>query len=105
MASLGRRRARAGGGDRLDRSRMHGGQRLLIKRRARTTEPWKTLVYHRYPKLGVVCDTSDHFILGLSGRSRTAPRRGRVSIADRRRPTARRLSLVVATLATTRKQP
>jgi Transposase DDE domain len=35
----------------------------FIKRRVRATEPWKTVVYHRYAKLGVVCDTSDHFIL------------------------------------------
>jgi hypothetical protein len=35
----------------------------FIKRRVRTSEPWKTLVYHRYPKLGLVCDTRQHFIL------------------------------------------
>ena len=35
----------------------------FIKRRVRAAEPWKTVVYHRYAKLGVVCDTSDHFIL------------------------------------------
>jgi hypothetical protein len=35
----------------------------FIKRRVRSNEPWKTVVYHRYAKLGVVCDTADHFIL------------------------------------------
>ena len=45
----------------------------FIKRRARTTEPWKTLVYHRYPKLGVVCDTSDHFILACQARRGPRP--------------------------------
>ena len=25
--------------------------------------PWKTVVYHRFPKLGVVCDVETHFIL------------------------------------------
>jgi Transposase DDE domain len=37
----------------------------FIKRRVRTGEPWKTVVYHRYAKLGVVCNTQDHFILSL----------------------------------------
>lgn len=35
----------------------------FIRRRNRITGPWKTVVYHRYPKLGLVCDTSCHFIL------------------------------------------
>jgi hypothetical protein len=37
----------------------------FVKRRHRVTLPWKTVVYHRYPKLGVVCDTSCHFILSI----------------------------------------
>jgi hypothetical protein len=37
----------------------------FVKRRHRVSEPWKTVVYHRYPKLGVVCDTSCHFILSI----------------------------------------
>jgi hypothetical protein len=37
----------------------------FIKRRVRTSEPWKTVIYHRYAKLGVVCDTDQHFILSL----------------------------------------
>lgn len=37
----------------------------FVRRRHRVNLPWKTLVYHRYPKLGVVCDTSCHFILSM----------------------------------------
>jgi hypothetical protein len=35
----------------------------FVRRRNRVAEPWKTVVYHHYPKLGVVCDGDDHFIL------------------------------------------
>lgn len=35
----------------------------FIRRRARRDQPWKTVVYHHYAKLGVVCDTRQHFIL------------------------------------------
>ncbi len=35
----------------------------FVRRRTRVSEPWKTVVYHHYPKLGVVCDGDDHFIL------------------------------------------
>jgi hypothetical protein len=37
----------------------------FVKRRQQITEPRKTLVYHRFPKLGLVCDTSCHFILAI----------------------------------------
>jgi Transposase DDE domain len=37
----------------------------FVRRRHRVTLPWNTVVYHRYPKLGVVCDTSCHFILSI----------------------------------------
>jgi hypothetical protein len=37
----------------------------FVKRRTRVAEPWKTVVYHHYPKLGVVCDSDDHFILAF----------------------------------------
>jgi hypothetical protein len=37
----------------------------FVRRRHRVSGPWKTVVYHRYPKLGVVCDTSCHFILAI----------------------------------------
>lgn len=37
----------------------------FVRRRHRAAEPWKTVVYHRYPKLGLICDTSCHFILGI----------------------------------------
>jgi hypothetical protein len=35
----------------------------FIKRRVRASEPWKTVVYHYFAKLGVVSDLRDHFIL------------------------------------------
>ena len=34
----------------------------FVRRRKRVGDPWKTVVYHHYPKLGLVCDTDDHFI-------------------------------------------
>jgi len=37
----------------------------FVRRRARITGPWKTVVYHHFPKLGVVCDTDDHFLLAF----------------------------------------
>ena len=37
----------------------------FVKRRNRVSEPWKKVVYHRYPKLGVVCDTACHFLLAF----------------------------------------
>ena len=35
----------------------------FVKRRVRTAQPWKMIIYHHYAKLGVVSDTADHFIL------------------------------------------
>jgi hypothetical protein len=35
----------------------------FVRRRVRTSEPWKSVVYHHFAKLGVVCDSDDHFIL------------------------------------------
>lgn len=37
----------------------------FVKRRSRKESPWKTMVYHHYPKLGVVSDVSSHFILAF----------------------------------------
>jgi Transposase DDE domain/Transposase domain (DUF772) len=37
----------------------------FVRRRKRVTGPWKTVVYHHYPKLGLVSDTSCHFILAM----------------------------------------
>ena len=34
----------------------------FVRRRQRVGDPWKTVVYHHYPKLGLVCGTDDHFI-------------------------------------------
>lgn len=35
----------------------------FVRRRRYVGGPWKTVVYHRFPKLGVVCDVEAHFIL------------------------------------------
>jgi len=35
----------------------------FIRRRDRVGKPWKAVVYHRFPKLGLVCDVKTHFIL------------------------------------------
>jgi hypothetical protein len=37
----------------------------FVRRRSRASQPWKTVVYHHYPKLGVVSDIHSHFILAL----------------------------------------
>lgn len=37
----------------------------FVRRRKKVESPWKTVVYHNYPKLGIVCDTSNHFILAF----------------------------------------
>jgi len=37
----------------------------FVQRRKRVAEPWKTVVYRHYGKLGVVCDTAQHFILAM----------------------------------------
>lgn len=34
----------------------------FVRRRAAVGTPWKTVVYHRYPKLAVVCDVQTHFV-------------------------------------------
>jgi hypothetical protein len=35
----------------------------FVRRRGRGGGPYKTVVYHHFAKLGVVCDSDDHFIL------------------------------------------
>jgi hypothetical protein len=37
----------------------------FVRRRKRVSEPWKTMIYHRYAKLGVVSDNHSHFILAM----------------------------------------
>jgi Transposase DDE domain len=37
----------------------------FVRRRAKLDSPWKTVVYHHFPKLSVVCDTTRHFILAV----------------------------------------
>ncbi len=36
-----------------------------MRRRNRVSQPWKTVVYHRFPKLGIVSDNDRHFILAM----------------------------------------
>lgn len=45
----------------------------FVRRRASVAGPWKTMVYHRYPKLGVICDVTSHFILALDTRRGPKP--------------------------------
>ena len=45
----------------------------FVRRRASTNGPWKTMVYHRYPKLGVICDVESHFILAFDTRRGPRP--------------------------------
>ncbi|HEY4233043.1 MAG TPA: transposase [Lacipirellulaceae bacterium] len=35
----------------------------FVHRRRYVGGPWKTVIYHRFPKLGIVCDVRTHFIL------------------------------------------
>jgi DDE family transposase len=35
----------------------------FIRRRVRRDQPWKTVLYHRFAKLTLVCDTREHLIL------------------------------------------
>jgi hypothetical protein len=37
----------------------------FVQRRKRAGEAWKTVAYHRYPKLGLVSDNDRHFILAM----------------------------------------
>jgi len=45
----------------------------FVRRRASVAGPWKTVVYRRYPKLGVICDVDSHFILALDTRRGPKP--------------------------------
>jgi hypothetical protein len=45
----------------------------FVRRRSRVENPWKTLVYHHYPKLSVVSSTDDHFIYALDARRGPRP--------------------------------
>lgn len=37
----------------------------FVRRRAAVGTAWKTVVYHHYPKLSVVCDVETHFLLAF----------------------------------------
>lgn len=45
----------------------------FVRRRAKVEGPWKTMVYHRFPKLGVICDVASHFILAFDTRRGPKP--------------------------------
>ncbi len=45
----------------------------FVRRRANTDGPWKTVVYQRFPKLGVICDVESHFILAFDTRRGPKP--------------------------------
>ena len=45
----------------------------FVKRRVTKESPWKSMVYHRYPKLGVVSDVTNHFILAFHASSGPRP--------------------------------
>jgi len=40
----------------------------IVRRRVKVSGPWKTMVSHRFPKLGVICDVTSHFILAFDTR-------------------------------------
>ena len=86
--------AREAIGDRLDRPGVHRGQRLLRPPSRCVGGPWKTVVYHHFPKLGVVCDGDDHFILAC--RAGRGPRPD----VDEFRPLGRRGAAHRAAVAT-----
>jgi Transposase DDE domain len=37
----------------------------FVRRRAAAGSPWKSMVYHRFPKLAILCNTDSHFVLGF----------------------------------------
>jgi hypothetical protein len=45
----------------------------FVRRRSRVENPWKTVVYHHYPKLSVVASTDDHFVFALDARRGARP--------------------------------
>ncbi len=45
----------------------------FVRRRKMIGEPWKQVVYHRFPKLGVVCDVESHFIFAYEARRGPKP--------------------------------
>lgn len=45
----------------------------FVRRRKRVGEAWKKVIYHRYPKLSVVCDIENHFIFAYEARRGPKP--------------------------------
>ena len=48
----------------------------FVRRRSRADHPPKTVVYHHFPKLGVICDVQSHFILAVDVRRGPRPDTG-----------------------------
>lgn len=45
----------------------------FVRRRASVSAAWKTMVYHGFPKLSVICDVESHFILAFGTRRGPKP--------------------------------
>jgi transposase len=45
----------------------------FVRRRQKVGETWNKVVYHRYPKLGVICDVESHFIFAYEARRGPKP--------------------------------
>ena len=63
----------------------------FVKRRATKDSPWKSMIYHRYPKLGLVSDATNHFILAFQTGS--GPRPDVAEYRDLIRQASRRVTL------------
>jgi hypothetical protein len=44
----------------------------FVRRRAATESSWKSMIYHRFPRLALLCTTDSHFVLGY--RTNRGPR-------------------------------
>ena len=54
--------ARTNRGYRLDRDGYSSASGYFVRRRRQVGGPWEQVIYHRFPKLGVICDVQHHFI-------------------------------------------
>jgi hypothetical protein len=65
----------------------------FAKRRSRQENPWKTVVYHRYPKLAIVCRKLIQFIIGFQ--THRGPKPDVDEFKDLMKQTKRRVGLRV----------
>ena len=63
----------------------------FAKRRATVDSPWKKVVYHHYPKLAVVADANEHFVLAFHAGK--GPRPDVDEFADLMRAAAQRVAI------------